>query len=239
MIQVDKTGMSTAIRENLAAVRDRIAGAAVRAGRRPEEITLIAVSKSKPAQAVVEALRAGQKVFGENRVREALEKMEEVAEAPEWHLIGHLQTNKARLVPGRFSTVHSIDSERLARALQKHAEQAGTILNVLIQVNWSREPTKSGVSDWAALAVLSKTLLECPALRLRGLMTMPDPAFGEKEAKNHCAEIRGLQQRLGAEMGLGGQLCELSMGMSHDYEWAIAEGATMVRVGTAIFGERS
>ena len=233
--------MTTSIAENLAAVRDRIAAAAKAAGRDAGEITLIAVSKEKPAEVVVEALRAGQRVFGENRVQEALAKIETVAEEveqAEWHLIGHLQTNKARMIPGRFAAVHTLDSERLARALNRHAESAGVVLDVFIQLNLAREASKSGVREMGELGRLLECVLECGALRPRGLMTLPDPALDEAGTRAHFAQVRELNIKVGGEFGLGPNFNELSMGMSHDFLWAIAEGATMVRVGTAIFGAR-
>ncbi len=242
--------MTTTIAENLERVRASVAGAAVAAGRSPEEITLIAVSKEKPAAAVAEALAAGQRVFGENRVQEALGKIESVAgkaegetewEAEgkaEWHLIGHLQTNKARMVPGRFRAVHSLDSGRLARALDRHAESAGVVLDVFLQLNLAREASKTGVEDAAELGRLMECVLGCTALRARGLMTLPDPALDETATRRHFAQVRELQTKLGADFDLGPAFDQLSMGMSHDFLWAIAEGATMVRVGTAIFGAR-
>ena len=231
--------MSGCIAENLAQVRERIATAAAQAGRPPGEVTLIAVSKTKPPEAVAEALAAGQRIFGENRVQEAMEKMAHVPAEAEWHLIGHLQRNKSRLVPGSFSAVQSLDSERLAHALEGHAAAAGRGLDVFIQLNLGREATKSGVATLAELGRLVKTVLGCPNLRLKGLMTLPDPTLSEAETRRHFAEVRGLQEKLRTEFAPGPQFCELSMGMSHDYALAIAEGATMVRVGSAIFGERS
>lgn len=230
--------MSGSIAENLAQVRERIATAAARAGRAPGEVALIAVSKTKPPRAVAEALAAGQRIFGENRVQEALEKMAHVPAEAEWHLIGHLQRNKARLVPGSFSAVQSLDSERLAHALERHAAAEGRSLDVFIQLNLDREASKSGVATLAELGRLVETVLGCPHLLLKGLMTLPDPTLSEAETRRHFAEVRGLQEKLRAEFATGPQFCELSMGMSHDYALAIAEGATMVRVGSAIFGER-
>jgi PLP dependent protein len=231
--------MSPSIAENLAAVRERIAQAARRAGRAPEDVRLLAVSKTHPAAAVQGAWRAGQRLFGENRVQEALEKMERVGPGPEWHLIGHLQSNKARLVPGRFAAVHSLDSTRLASALQRHAEAAGVSLSVLIQLNWEHEASKSGVADEAALRRLVEHVrAACPRLVLAGLMTIPPAELGEAETRRVFASMRTLHAGLQAEFALGPAFRELSMGMSHDYEWAIAEGATLVRIGTAIFGAR-
>jgi len=253
----------------LQSIRQRIAQAAGRSGRRADEIKLVAVSKTRPAGDVLAAFRAGQKAFGENRVQEALAKMDELAsgdngtdglpESPagmEWHLVGHLQTNKARLVVGRFAWIHSVDSERLALTLERHGlearQQPGlearqhppalitspAELNALIQVNWSGEETKAGVRDWDSLCRLVETLAPMTYLIPRGLMCVPDPAFDETQTRSHFALVRELAQRVSREFGLK-NFTELSMGMTHDFEWAVEEGATLVRVGTALFGERS
>lgn len=226
------------IAENLAVVRERIAQAAQRAGRRPEEVTLIAVSKTKPAQAVREAFRAGQRIFGENRVQEALPKMVEAGPGPVWHLIGHLQTNKARQIPGKFAAVHSVDSERLAAAMARHAQAAEHPLDVYLQLNLDREASKSGVTGEEPLRRLAEFTAASPRLVLKGLMTIPSPSLDEGETRRLYARIRELLGALKAEFSLGGAFRELSFGMSHDFEWAIEEGATIVRVGTAIFGAR-
>jgi len=235
------TPQREALAENLAAVRERVAAAARRSGRSAEAVTLVAVSKTKPLAAVVAAWEAGQRDFGENRVQEALGKIADAPPGLVWHMIGHLQANKARLVPGRFAMVHSVDSARLAHALQKAMERhadPGRTLDVLIQLNWTGETTKSGVADEAGLRDLVAEVGACPALRLRGLMTMPDPALGEAETRRHFAQVARLRERLQADLGLGPAFDALSMGMTHDFEWAIEEGATIVRVGTAIFGAR-
>jgi hypothetical protein len=238
--------MPPSIAENLAALRERIAAAARAAGRSPEEVRLMAVSKTQPAAAVLEALRAGQTLFGENRVQEALGKMDEVARltpgppGPEWHLIGHLQSNKAKLVPGRFAALHSLDSVPLADALQRQLERAGAALDVLIQLNWAQEATKSGVTDEETLRRLVEHVRQaCPRLALVGLMTIPPPELDEAATRALYARVRALRDGLRAEFGLGAGFGALSMGMTHDFEWAIAEGATLVRVGTAIFGARA
>jgi hypothetical protein len=231
--------MPASIADNLAAVRERIAEAARRAGRTPESVRLLAVSKTKPAGAVLEAFRAGQRLFGENRVQEALAKMDECGPGPEWHLIGHLQSNKARLVPGRFAALHSLDSGPLADALQRHAEAAQASLPVLIQLNWGQEASKSGITDEAGLRRLVEHVrTACPRLVLSGLMTIPPLELSERETRAIFAQVRTLHAGLQAGFALGAAFCELSMGMSHDFEWAIAEGSTLVRVGTAIFGAR-
>ena len=231
-------GTTGSIAENLAAVTARIAAAALRSGRDPAEVTLIAVSKTQSAAAVMEAYGAGQRFFGENRVQEALKKMEATGPGPLWHLIGHLQGNKAKRVPGRFAAVHSVDSERIALALEAHAGQAGEQLEVFIQLNWQDEDSKAGVNDATVLRKLTEIVVECSHLVLRGLMTIPRPQMSEAQTRSLYAEIRSLHEGLKNEFGLGAAFDQLSMGMSHDFEWAVEEGATMVRVGTAIFGAR-
>lgn len=231
-------GAPGSIAGNLAAVTARIAAAATRSGRDPAEVTLIAVSKTRSAGAVMEAYRAGQRFFGENRVQEALKKMEETGAGPLWHLIGHLQGNKAKRVPGRFAAVHSVDSERIALALEEHAGRAGERLEVFIQLNWQAEDTKAGVNDRDGLRKLTETVSGCANLVLRGLMTIPRAEMGEVETRGLYAEIRSLHEGIKGEFGLGDNFDQLSFGMSHDFEWAVEEGATMVRVGTAIFGAR-
>lgn len=242
--------------ENLARVTGNIAEAARRSGRRGEDIRLIAVSKTKPLSVVLEAVHAGHMDFGENRVQEALDKIEQAPTGLRWHLIGHLQSNKARFVPGRFHAVQSVDSAKLARALaraagnvaggadcdsaEKSTGAAGPhALNVMLQLNWSREPTKSGVEDMEQLRAMVEVVAGLPELALTGLMTIPDPEYTQSETRGHYAQIRECFGQIKQEFGLGESFRDLSMGMSHDYRWAIEEGATVVRVGTAIFGARS
>jgi PLP dependent protein len=209
------------VRERLAAVRERI----VRAGRDPSEVAIVAVTKGFSAEACLQALEAGLHMLGENRVQEALEKMEAVPDA-EWHLIGHLQTNKVKQAAGRFSLIQSVDSVRLAEAISHIAPSQA----VLVEVNVSREPQKSGADPDHALDVIADV---AGLLELRGLMAMgpsagdPGPAF---------VEVRNLRDR--AEQRLGRRLPVLSMGMSGDFEAALAAGSTMVRLGTALFGAR-
>ena len=231
------------IAHNLAAVRERMAGAAARAGRDVAEVTLVAVSKTQPAEAVQAAWEAGQRVFGENRVQEALEKMAHCPPEAQWHLVGHLQTNKARKVAGTFAMLHSLDSIELAREMNRRQGskvEAGEAapLEVLIQLNWTSEATKSGVQDMASLGEMIAVLRDCPHLRPRGLMTMPDPDYDERQTRAHFSLVRDLLSAARAEHNLGAAFDQLSMGMTHDFEWAIEEGATIIRVGTAIFGAR-
>jgi pyridoxal phosphate enzyme (YggS family) len=217
-----------AIADNLQAVRARISRAAQAARRDVAAVTLLAVSKTHPAARIAEAHAAGQAAFGENYVQEALEKMTAAPDL-EWHLIGPLQSNKTRIVAERFQWVQTIDRAKIAKRLsdQRPAELAP--LNVLIQVNASAENTKSGVTLQEAQA-LAKAVAALPRLRLRGLMAIPEPGA----SRERYAEVRAAFDALKGQFGFD----TLSMGMSDDLELAIAEGATMVRIGTAIFGER-
>ncbi len=220
-----------AIDDNLQAVRGRIAHAAAAAGRDPLSVTLLAVSKTHPAALVGEALAAGQRSFGENYVQEAVEKMDALAgTAIEWHLVGPLQSNKTRLVAARFDWVHTIESEKIARRLSGQRPTGVAPLNVLIQVNVSGEASKSGVAP-QHVAGLAKAIAALPNLKLRGLMAIPEPAAGVARYR----ELKNLYEKLKSEF----QFDTLSVGMSDDMEAAIAEGATLVRVGTAIFGVRN
>jgi len=235
---------STAQRANrldlrLEQVRARIAAAANRAGRASEEITLVAVTKTHPAAVVREAIAAGAGDFGENKVQEAEKKIPQVGrEAARWHLIGHLQSNKARKAVELFDVIHSLDSPALAGRLDRIcAESDQAELPVLIQVDLGHEATKSGVKE-NELSELVQTVTECSRLRLRGLMTLPPFFDNAEDARPFFRKLRELRDRLSSEGVFGAQKGELSMGMTNDYEVAIEEGATIVRVGTAVFGER-
>ena len=225
----------TIISANLQAVNTRIIGACSAAGRDPSEVALLAVAKTFPAAAIREAHAAGQRSFGENYVQEALAKQQELADLDlEWHFIGPLQSNKARPVAEHFDWVHGIERLKIAERLSAARGAARPPLQVCIQVNVSGEASKSGVSpgDTAALAHAVAAL---PNLRLRGLMAIPEPSGDLLQVRRRFAELRRLRDALNAE---GLKLDTLSMGMSHDLEAAILEGATIVRVGTAIFGSR-
>ncbi len=219
-----------AIDDNLQAVRQRISSAAAAAGRAPLDVTLLAVSKTHPAALVEQALQAGQRAFGENYVQEALEKMDALTEnSIEWHLIGPLQSNKTRLVAERFDWVHGIDSEKVARRLSEQRPAGLPPLNVLIQVNVSGEASKGGVAADKVFS-LSESIHKLPRLKLRGLMAVPEPGASVVRYR----QLKSLYEKLKGEFGFD----TLSVGMSDDMETAIAEGSTMVRVGTAIFGAR-
>jgi hypothetical protein len=217
-----------AIGDNLQVVRTRIEAAARAAGRDPRGVTLLAVTKTHAAARVREAAAAGQRAFGENYVQEALEKIDAVA-GLEWHLIGPLQGNKTRLAAERFDWVQTVASEKIARRLSEQRPAGKVPLNVLIQVNASGEASKSGVAP-AAAAALASAVSTLKNLRLRGLMAIPEP--GAPRARFN--EINLLYHRLKGEFAFD----TLSMGMSDDMELAIAEGSTLVRIGTAIFGQR-
>ena len=223
------------IAAHLGEILARLAGAARRAGRDPTTVRLVAVSKNHPPQAVALAAGAGQQIFGENRVQEARDKIPACPQGLEWHLIGHLQKNKVRQALPLFSFFHSIDSTALASAISRVAGETGRKVDGLLEVNISGEATKHGFSpqqlrdEFPALAAL-------PHLRLRGLMTMAPYSDNPEEARPVFRALRELRDEL--QQAHGVELPELSMGMSGDFEPAIEEGATLVRVGSSIFGER-
>ena len=221
---------------NLKEVLARIEAVAKSAGHESGAVRLVAVSKTKPAQAVRDALTAGQTLFGENYVQESQTKIPEVGPGPVWHFIGHLQSNKAKIAVQLFDVVQTVDRVKIAKALSRHAEEQGKTLGVLLQVNVGQEPQKAGCTEGDAPA-LAQAVAGLPGLKLMGLMTMP-PFFDDPErARPHFAALRELSLLLAKDLP-SGAMDELSMGMSGDFEAAIAEGATLVRVGTAIFGNR-
>jgi pyridoxal phosphate enzyme (YggS family) len=225
--------MAENLAERLAKVKEQIAEAARKAGRSPDEITLIAVSKTHPAAVLREAIAAGARVLGENKVQEAEGKILEIGrEKAVWHLIGHLQSNKARKAVRLFDAIHTLDSIELAARLERIClEEDVSPLSVFVQVDLAREATKSGIAE-KDLPGLIEFLRDCQHLKLEGLMTLP-PFFEDLEkVRPFFARLRGLRDEFVPEG-------KLSMGMSHDFALAIEEGATHVRVGTAIFGERS
>ena len=224
-----------ALLERLHSVRERIACAARAAGRAPHDVRLVAVSKLHPARAVATLAAAGQCDFGENYMQEACAKQAELAHlALRWHCIGHVQTNKAKDVAGRFVCIHSLDSLKLARALQRHIP-ASQRQRVLIQVNVGQEEQKSGISP-EELPALAEELARMPEFELAGLMCLPPVFDNGALSRPYFALLRELCERLRVRLGLA--LPELSMGMSGDFVEAIAEGATLVRIGTDIFGPR-
>ena len=227
------------IESNLQGIRDRLSAAARQCGRRPEDITLIAVGKNFSADFLSAAIKAGQCHFGENRVQEAESKIPQFRSTPNltWHMIGHLQSNKARRAAELFDVIHSVDSIKLARRLGEASVDLGKTLPVLIQVDLGQEETKFG-SDRSQVAAIVEEILRWGDLRPDGLMTIPPFFEDPKRTRPYFTELREMLLSLETEQpGCLGRK-HLSMGMSHDFEVAIQEGATMVRIGTAIFGER-
>ena len=229
------------ITENVADVRQRIAAAARRAGRDPKEITLMGVSKTFAVEHIREAYTAGLRVFGENRVQEFSGKAALLADLQdtEWHMIGHLQTNKAAAAAELFTTVDSLDSLKLAEKLNASAEKLGKKLGVLIEINVGGETAKSGLApDSAELESLLMAAPKLECLDFRGLMTIPPFTEDTQEARPYFRRLRALRDQIAARRLPGIHMDTLSMGMSHDFEVAIEEGSTCVRVGTAVFGQR-
>ncbi len=226
------------VASNLQSVRSRIDAAARRAGRDPSGILLVAVSKTFGADRVRAAWAAGQRDFGENKVQEALQKISETSEIEiRWHLIGHLQSNKAKKAAGSFACIHSVDSVDLLRKLDAAAADQGASPDVLIQLDLAGEQTKFGASADGARRILDAAL-EARAVRAAGLMLIPPWNEDQEQTRPWFIRLRELRDRWLADGVPGAALRHLSMGMSHDFEAAIEEGATMVRVGTAIFGKR-
>lgn len=230
--------MHKIIKENIAQVNARIAAAAERCGRTPESIQLVAVAKTHPAEAVQAAVAAGATIIGENYIQEARTKFDTLVHLPvQWHFIGHLQSNKAKYAVRLFQLIHTVDSMRLATELDQQAGKAGKVQQILIQVNISGEATKSGVSE-QEVAPLAGELGRLAHLKVMGLMTMPPYFDAPERARPYFAALRRLRDRIRALTLPNIDMDELSMGMTGDFEAAIEEGATLVRVGTAIFGGR-
>ncbi|WP_243370564.1 YggS family pyridoxal phosphate-dependent enzyme [Geotalea sp. SG265] len=222
---------------NLGIIEEKIAAAAVKAGRAPSSVRLVAVSKMQSAAAVDAAARAGQRLFGENYVQELAAKSEEVRESVTWHFIGSLQSNKVRLIAGLVTMIHSVDRLSLAQEIDRQWGRLGKVCDVLVQVNVSGESTKSGSSSGQVLDLV-RDISRLSHVRIKGLMTMP-PFFDDPEgARPFFRELRRLSGLIGDEGIANVEMTELSMGMSGDFQVAIEEGATLVRIGSAIFGER-
>ena len=225
----------TAILSNLQATREAIARAAIAAHRNVTDVRLLAVSKTFPTEAVLEAYRAGQTAFGENYLQEALAKIGALHELPlEWHFIGPVQSNKTRAIAENFAWVHGVDRFKIAERLSAQRPPHLPALNICLQVNVSGEDSKSGIAPKDVLA-LAQAVAPLPHLKLRGLMTIPSPATDEIAQREPYAQMRALLGQLNSQ---DMTLDTLSMGMSHDFPAAIQEGATIVRIGTAIFGSR-
>ena len=225
------------LRENLQEVEERIQEACRMAGRDRSEVTLVAVSKTKPVSMLKEAYDLGVRVFGENKVQEIREKYEALPKDIEWHMIGHLQTNKVKYIADKVSLIHSVDSLRLAETIEKEAVKHNRIVDILIEVNVAEEESKFGIKTSEVLA-LAENVVQLPHIRLRGLMTIAP--FVENPEKNRAifANLHELYVDIKDKNIDNGTVSILSMGMTNDYEVAIEEGATMVRVGTGIFGAR-
>ncbi len=225
------------IRDNLQKIRATIDDAARRAGRDPSSVRLVAVSKTHGADRIEAAAAAGQSLFGESYVQEFVAKSEEVRSPVEWHFIGHLQSNKVKYLRGRVAMIHSVDRLSLAREIDRQWEKMGRPVDILLQVNLGEEVTKSGAGEDELIA-LARQIAALPNVRIRGLMTLPPYFDDPEEVRPFFRRLRELSETIAALGLVGVEMTELSMGMSHDFEVAIAEGATLVRVGTAIFGER-
>jgi len=223
------------IAENLEAVRGRIADAAGRSGRSADDITLVAVSKTWPAEVVREAVEAEQTVFGENKIQEGIEKVPALPDSLDWHLIGHLQKNKVRKAVTLFSWIETIDSLALAQRVGRIGAEEGVVPKVLLQVNVGEDEAKSGFATETVRQNLD-VLLGIDSIEIHGLMTIPPFDPDPEKTRVRFAELRSLRDELETQCGMS--LPNLSMGMSHDFEVAIEEGATFVRVGTTIFGKR-
>jgi pyridoxal phosphate enzyme (YggS family) len=221
--------------ENLESVREKIASAAERSGRDPSEVGLVAVSKTRPAETIREASEAGQLIFGENRVQEALAKIPLLSGKLRWHLIGHLQSNKVRKALPHFELIHGVDSPDLARDIDRIAAEEGLFPRILLEVNVSGEGSKHGF-DPGALERHLEELLALPRLQIEGLMTMAPLAPDAEASRPHFRALRELRDRLSLSAGI--PFPSLSMGMSGDFEVGVEEGATLVRIGSAIFGGR-
>lgn len=229
----------TGIKSRLAAVQQRIAAAAAACGRDPASIRLVTVSKTMPVEKVREAIAAGAAVLGENYVQEARDKIAALSGLPaSWHFIGHLQTNKAKYAVRLFEMIQTVDSFKLAQEIDRQAQKAGKIQNVLIQVNIGAERSKSGVAETDALELVQQ-LVPLHHITVSGLMTIPPYFDNPEKARPFFAALRQLRDRIAAADMSGIVMEHLSMGMTGDFETAIEEGATLVRIGTAVFGKRN
>ena len=225
------------IKENLETVRNRIKEHCEKAGRKPEEVTLIAVSKTKPIEALKEAYEAGARDFGENKVQELMDKIPMMPSDIRWHMIGHLQRNKVKYVIGKVFLIHGVDSVRLAEEISKESVKQGVTTNILMEVNVAMEETKFGISTEEAIS-MAEEISKLPGISLQGLMTIAPYVANAEENREIFAKLRQLAVDISAKNIDNVTMNVLSMGMTGDYEVATEEGATYVRVGTGIFGER-
>ncbi|MGE4544400.1 MAG: YggS family pyridoxal phosphate-dependent enzyme [Pedobacter sp.] len=225
------------IQTNLQNIHERIDAACKRANRNPDDVQLVAVSKTKPAAMIDQAAESGQTLFGENYVQEFVAKTEEVTTPVTWHFIGSLQTNKVKYLRGKVAMIHSVDRLSLAKEIDRQWSKLDKPVDILIQVNLGEEESKSG-TDEAALQDLVRQVAQLPHVRIRGLMALPPYLDDPEEVRPFFRRLRQLADSIAALQLAGVEMRELSMGMSHDFEAAIEEGATLVRVGSAIFGSR-
>lgn len=226
------------IKENLDEVKDKIAAAAIKSGRQPEEITLIAVTKTLSIDVINAAMALGITDVGENKVQEVMDKYELVNNEPNWHLIGHLQTNKVKFIIDKVSLIHSVDSLRLAEEISKRCEKAEKIMEILIQINVAEEETKFGIQR-DEIFELVEAVSQLPNLKIKGLMTIAPYTDNEEELRKYFREMKDIFETLKKTMYNRTDMTYLSMGMTNDYELAIEEGSNMVRIGTGIFGARN
>lgn len=226
------------IADNLSQIEEKIALACERAGRSREEVKLIAVSKTKPVEDIQEAIAYGVRSFGENKVQELKEKMEILGEELDWHLIGHLQTNKVKYIVGKVSLIHSLENMRLAEALDKEAKKRKTTVDVLVEVNVAKEDSKFGIKPEDAEGFI-RQVSEFENIRIKGLMTVAPYTDISEENRKYFKELKKIMVDLNSKNIHNVNMDVLSMGMTGDYEVAIEEGATLVRVGTGIFGNRN
>jgi len=225
------------IAANIALIRQQIAAACINCGRRPEDVRLVAVSKKKPAADIEAAIAAGQTLFGESYVQECVAKIDAVQSAAEWHFIGGLQSNKVKYLAGKVAMIHSVDRLSLAKEIDRQWEKLKASADILIQINLGEEETKSGTTADELVTLVSK-VARLKHLRIRGLMTLPPWHEDPEAVRPYFRRLKELAEQVAALDLPDVKMTELSMGMSHDFATAIEEGATMVRVGTAIFGTR-
>ncbi len=225
------------IADNLARVKERIAEAALRSGRRPDSVKLVGVTKTVDLDRIKKAVSAGLRILGENYVQEARDKIEELRGQASWHFVGRLQTNKAKYAVKLFDLIQTVDSLKLAKELNRRAQPLGRVIPIIIQVNLAGEASKGGAHPSECISLI-RQISELPNLQIQGLMTMP-PFFNEPEiVRPYFRQLRELSLEIAKAQLPGVEMKELSMGMSGDFEVAIEEGATLIRVGTAIFGKR-
>lgn len=230
--------MYTYIKENLDEVKEKIGIAAAKSGRQPEEITLIAVTKTLSVDVINAAMALEITDIGENKVQEVMDKYEHIINEPKWHLIGHLQTNKVKYIVDKVSLIHSVDSLRLAEEISKRCEKAERTMEILIQINVAEEETKFGIQRDEVFELV-ESVSKLPNLKIKGLMTIAPNTDDEEELRKYFREMKDIFETLKKTMYNRTDMTYLSMGMTNDYELAIEEGANMIRIGTGIFGARN